>query len=581
MKSAKYTIQEKLGNIVQEIAGEEVEIKLDTPQDISHGDYSSNISLQLSKKLGKNPREVAEQIKSEYEKLEDTNVKNIEIAGPGFLNFFLSEEYLFKNLETIKEMKDEYGNSDRLAGKKVMVEFTDPNPLKEFHIGHLYSNTVGESISRLLEFQGADLWRVNYQGDVGLHIAKAIFGILSLWKLPIDDFTVEGNTHFESLVSEFENKQISEKAKFLGEAYAFGAREYENDEVNKNKINRLNKRIYEKDPDIYPFYEKARQWSLDYFETIYKRLGTKFKRYYFESEAGPIGIEIIKKHIGDIFEEEGGAVIFPKEKSGLHTRVFVNSLGLPTYEAKELGLAPTKHKDFPYDTSIVITGNEINEYFRVLLKALSFINPELSEKTKHISHGMVRLPSGKMSSRTGQVLTGEWLLDEVKKKLFESFPDMDSVVGEKLTVGAVKYALLKSSVGQDLTFSLEESINLHGNSGPYLQYAYARTQNVLEKSEPGNVSNNYEPNSEEQVLIRMLIHFSEIVERASLEYSPSVVCTYLFELAQSFSVFYEKHRISDAENEDAKNFRLLLTVGVGHVLKNGLCLLGISAPVKI
>ncbi|MGE5042369.1 MAG: arginine--tRNA ligase [Candidatus Levyibacteriota bacterium] len=586
MESPRDHIGAKLKKIVTDLKFEKPPT-IKEIDDSRFGDYFSNVAMQAFKLvkaniegtylhtdygLARDPLDMAEKIKNAFG--EDEIVSKIEVAKPGFINFYLSQKSLVENLNLILQQKENFGQSAILRNMKVMVEFTDPNPLKEFHIGHLYSNAVGESIARLTESQGAEVWRANYQGDVGMHVAKALWGIM----------------HHELKMEEAEGKPLLERAKFLGEAYALGAKAYEEDEAAKQEIVSLNKKVYEKDPEVYPLYEKARQWSLDYFETIYQRLGTTFKRYYFESEAGPVGMEIVKEHIGDVFQEEGGAVIFPKEKSGLHTRVFINSLGLPTYEAKELGLAPTKYKDFPYDLSIIITGNEINEYFKVLLKALSLIRPELAEKTKHLSHGMVRLPSGKMSSRTGDVITGEWLLQETKQKLEEAYPDMAQDVAEKLAVGAVKYALLKGTIGQDITFSFEESINLHGNSGPYVQYTHARTQSVLEKAggtwQVASGQENYTPHAtsyqqEELDLLRMLVHFPEIVEESAEKFSPNHVCTYLFELSQAFNLFYEKHRVLNAENDEAKNFRIALTAGVGHVLKNGLHLLGIQAPQKI
>ncbi|MFI5265690.1 MAG: arginine--tRNA ligase, partial [Candidatus Levyibacteriota bacterium] len=478
---------------------------------------------------------------------------------------------LTSNLSSILEQKEKFGQSEVLKNKKVMVEFTDPNPLKEFHIGHLYSNAVGEALSRLFESQGAEVWRVCYQGDVGLHVAKALWGINS--KLKSQNAKLE----------EIEKKPLPVRAKFLGEAYALGAAAY-TDEKTKEEIIELNKKVYEKDPEIFPLYEKAKQWSLDYFETIYKTLGTKFVKYYFESEAGPLGKQIVEEHMGDIFRKENGAVIFPKEKSGLHTRVFINSLGLPTYEAKELGLAPKKYADFPYDTSIIVTGNEINEYFKVLLKALSLIKPDLAQKTKHVSHGMVKLPGGKMSSRTGDVITGDRLISETKSKIKETYEGTSESLLSEIAVGAIKYTLLKSHIGADIVFDLNESINLHGNSGPYLQYAYARTQSILGKAqginrEPSTV--NRELAIEELDLLRTLVQFPEVVQRAQLEFAPSYICTYLFDLTQKFSLFYEKHRVINAENEEIRDFRLILVAGVGQVLKNGLTLLGIKSPEKI
>ena len=298
------------------------------PENLEHGDYSTNVALVLAKQLGKNPREVAESI---IGKLEIENWKfldKVEVAGPGFVNFFLSKEYLLEELKRIAKEKDRYG-----AGKekrKIIVEFTDPNPFKEFHIGHLYSNTAGESLCRLFEATGAVVKRANYQGDVGLHVAKAILGMTLLANgMPKKKTT------------------LLEKVKWLGRCYALGSA----DGVEVGDLERINKAVYEKsDKNINKLYEVGREWSLQYFENIYKRLGTEFNYYYFESKVGNMGAKIVGEGLKKgVFERSEGAVIFPGEKYGLHSRVFINSQGLPTYEAKELGLAPTKYKDFKYD----------------------------------------------------------------------------------------------------------------------------------------------------------------------------------------------------------------------------------------
>ncbi|PIZ97426.1 MAG: arginine--tRNA ligase [Candidatus Levybacteria bacterium CG_4_10_14_0_2_um_filter_36_16] len=568
MMDIKEHIAGKLKAILTELKFEGVpEIKIsDNPE---HGDYYTNLAMRLAKQSGKNPLEIAEELKLKIENLKLKILDRVEAVKPGFINFWVSEKYLLENLSSIVDKKEEFGKGSLFTSKKVMVEFTDPNPLKEFHIGHLYSNAVGESLARLFESQSAEVWRVCYQGDVGLHVAKALYGILN---------------HSEGIKS-FEDKPLSVRAKFLGETYAEGAKAYENDEDAKKEIESLNKKVYEKDASIFPLYEIAKGWSLEYFETIYQKLGTKFKRYYFESEAGVVGLKIVKQHIGDIFAEDKGSVIFPKEKSGLHTRVFVNSLGLPTYEAKELGLAPTKYKDFPYDLSVIVTGNEINEYFKVLLKALSLIEPSLAAKTKHISHGMVRLPSGKMSSRTGDIIAGDALIDEVENRIQKSYPDVTKEVISKIAVCAVKYALLKSNIGGDITFSFEESINLNGNSGPYLQYTYVRTQSVLGKAKNNNFQFsilNFQLNEEELNVLRLLSIYQQIALEAAEKYSPNLVANYLFELSQKFNLFYQKHSIlTPEEGKEIRDFRLSLTSAVGQVLKNGLQLLGIETVEKM
>lgn len=632
MTDIKQEIIDSLKKVLVELGVDGVEPQLEVPSDPKNGDYSTNIALQVFgdsrfkiKDLGiKNPLELAEKISTILKSyfINHKSLDRIEAIHPGFINFYLSKDTLLKTLlflchpeldsgspasrqasSNVREipgqarndmgiLDSKVGHTDpslgSMHGKKVVVEFTDPNPFKEFHIGHLYSNTIGEALSRLIESTGAQVRRVNYQGDVGLHVAKALYG-LPFVVIPdlIRDlerpFGEMLNQVQHDIIDSLEAKSLPERIKVLGEAYAFGSKVYEEDETAKKEINDINKKVYEKDSGIMDLYSKGRQWSLEYFETIYQRLGTKFDGYYYESEVAEGGIKTVSDHIKDgIFVASDGAVIFRGKNYGLHNRVFINSLGLPTYEAKELGLAFAKYQDYPYDLSIVITGNEINEYFRVLLHALSLIDPVLAEKTKHISHGMVRLPSGKMSSRTGTIISGEWLLDEAKKRISEAYKDMDQETAEQVAVGAVKYSLLKSGIGKDIEFGFEESIGFEGNSGPYLQYTYVRTQSVLQKAgeieKIDLVSTNYDLENEEILLLRTLHQYQEIVDKSVHSFSPSILCGYLFQLAHQFNLFYAQHSILESDN---KNFRLALTRVVGKVLKDGLHLLGIPTPTRM
>lgn len=588
-----------------------------------HGDYTTNIAMILWGKQNKeqrvsqnikSPLELAEKIVECYKTDGALYFDKVEAAPPGFINFWLSKKELSKQLSEALKAGGNYGMTKSAAKKKVIVEFTDPNPFKEFHIGHLFSNIVGESISRLLEANGMLVKRANYQGDVGMHVAKSIWGMKKILKEWGEELEDQGR------------KPLKTRVSFLGLSYSTGAKAFEESENVKKEITALNAEIYEKKNQIKE-YKLGKKWSLEYFEEIYKRLGTKFDFYYFESEVGEVGIKIVQEYLKKgVFEESEGAIIFPGKKLGLHNRVFINSLGLPTYEAKELGLAFVKYKEFAYAESIIVTGNEINDYFKVLLAALKEIAPELEVKTKHISHGMVRMPGGKISSRLGNVLLAEWLLDQAKDKakgliegssrgkigltrplvlhpetaqkegLYRGEPpskkdfekEIDEIT-EAVGIGAIKYSLLKQNIGQDINFKFEESITLEGNSGPYLQYTYARAKSVLRKLQGVNhksqnnrklETENWNLENEELTLLRTLYKFPEVVEKAAGNYSPNLICSYLFDLAQKFNLFYQKHPILKAEDKQ-RDFRLGLTRVVGQVIKNGLYLLGLSAPEKM
>lgn len=562
------------------------DFSVEVPENPAHGDYATNIALVVAKLAKERPLAVAAPIAQKLSALPSPLIARAEVAGPGFVNVFLRETHLWGELSSVLQAGEIQSRLDRWEEKKVMVEFTDPNPFKEFHIGHLYSNTVGESLSRILEAAGAVVKRTNYQGDVGLHVAKAVWGM----QRRMVSTAVS--------LAELEGKSLEERMQFLGQAYADGARAFDTDERAKEEIVELNKKIFALDAAVADLYTKGREWSLEYFERIYQRLGTKFDFYYFERDVGKVGANLVREQLArGVFEESEGAVVFPGEKYGLHRRVFINSEGLPTYEAKELGLAPTKYRDFPYDLSIIVTGSEIVDYFKVLIAALKEINPVLGGKTLHIAHGMVRLARGKMSSRSGEVVRAEDLLNEVKDRvraIMEALespvaPERRPEVAERIAVGAVKYSLLRSSIGQDVIFDVDTSLSLAGDSGPYLQYTHARFKSILRKSAELTRNRNAEQTRnlstpgitldgvEHRLLVTML-RLPETIEDALKDYTPNTLANYLYGLARQANEFYHSHPVLQELDETKRSFRIALVMGVALTLAKGLDLLGIAAP---
>ena len=544
------------------------DVLLVRPKELSHGDYATGVALQYAKQAGTSPLRLAEKIVAGLPKL--NGVKSVEVAAPGFINFHLTPNAINSVLEQAIADGEAWGKNESQKSLRVMVEYTDPNPFKEFHIGHLMSNAIGESISRLIEYSGAEVKRANYQGDVGPHVAKAIYA--------------------RTYPSDVDNGVP------WGVAYKMGNDLYESDPSHKKAVDEINKKIYNKiDPEIDKLYEAGRKESLAQFEIIYGKLGMEprkqsgnerfFDHYFFESETAPFGKRVVEEH-PEIFEKSDGAIVYKgDEKKGLHTRVFINSKGLPTYEAKELGLAKKKYDTYSYDKSIVITGNEVNDYFRVLLDAMSKVYPELAAKTVHISHGMMRFADGKMSSRTGNVVTALGLLQELfdvaKERAKESRADDHEKLAHDVALAGVKYQILRQASGKDIIFDREHALSLDGDSGPYLQYAHARAHAVVERSKSQGVTflgaqgDTLEPND----VSRLVTRFPEVVLYAANELEPHLLVNYLILLAGAFNSWYAQVHILDG-SKDAPH-KVAIVDAVRATLKNGLWLLGISAPEKM
>ncbi len=555
------TLKNIVSDALENVGLVSAQIDFEHPSDISHGDYSTNVAMLLAKDAGKSPRNIAEDIVRNIKV--NSDIEKVEIAGPGFINFYLSRTFFRDSIRGVLLKNDDWGKNEMFKSKNVLVEYTQPNPFKPFHIGHLMSNTIGESISRLYEFTGANVRRANYQGDVGLHVAKALWG---LQKIGGDPSNIED----------------------IGRAYVEGNKAYEDDESARNEIVKYNTLVYEHADKITENYKIGRKVSLEHFEELYKILGTKFDYYFFESESTLPGRALVKEGLArGIFEESEGAVVFKGEKYGLHTRVFLNKQGITTYEAKELGLAQLKLDKWDFDISITTTAVEQEEYFKVVYKALSLLKPNIESKLKHISHGMMSLSGGdKMSSRKGNVITGESLIKEMRKladgKVSErNLTDKEKEeIAEAVSISAIKYSILKQRTGKNISFNKEKALSFEGDSGPYLQYAYTRSVSVLEKAKKEGLSVGTELAPSETIHIeKILYRFPEIVRRSQEENEPHYITTYLIELASAWNSWYAVEKIMD--DSLIGQYKLAIAKAFSITMKNGLWLLGIKAPNKM
>lgn len=607
-------IEQLIDAVVKALYGElEVKINLVQAPKETGADFATNIAMSLARVLKRNPWEIATEIVGELEK-SDLGLK-IDLAKPGFMNIKMGDEFYKEELGQFESKFLEKISSDEYLGQTVICEFSDPNPFKILHVGHLYTSMVGDAISRLVEFAGGRVIRANFGGDVGLHVAKNLYALMKHTDEIKDEMTAD------------------EKAELMSRTYVEGSSAYEEDEKAKNKIIEINKQIYgiveageegiaeledlieskkvvqestgkeEQLLKLAKVYFWGRRASYQYFEDFYRRIGVKFDRYYPESVVVNKGLAVVKEQLKKgVYEKSDGAVVFNGEKYGLHTRVFINQNGLPTYEAKDIGLIFTKWEDYHFNKSIVITGNDIIDYMKVVLKSVEQYAPELVERTLHLTHGQVKLPGKeKMSSRKGNFLKAVEVINEMRQELELMQEEISSKRGEregqaqgrekervdeKVLFGAIRYAFLKYKIGGDLIFDKRESVSMAGNSGPYLQYAAVRAQKVLSKflefqargSSKKVVQDEWRLGDYEKALVKKIMQYKGVLTEAVKELSPSKLCTYLYEIAQEFSRFYEHAQVIGSGLEVERGRIVLVYL---KILTHGLGLLGIEVPEKM
>ena len=552
----RYAIEEALRAALEAAGASGTSFSIEYPPAETGADYATNAALAAAKALGKSPREVAKELLSKLRSLlSSSEVEKIDVAGPGFINFTLARGVFAR---TVSEAGGEgWGDNVLYKGKIVLVEYTSPNLFKPLHIGNLVGNILGESLARLFEAGGAEVKRLNYPSDIGLTVAKGVWG-LAKHKLNADD--------------------IAE----LGKAYVLGNEAYESGS-SKEEIEEINRALYEGvNAEWSALRAKGVETSRRHLDELCERLGTTFDKEFFESESGPLGRDIVREHVGRAFEGSGRAVGYRGEQDGFHTRVFLNSQGLPTYEAKEVGLFKLKSEAYPhFEISVTVTGSEQKAFFEVVFAAIRKTFPEKTKdkELRHVANGFLRLTTGKMSSRKGNVITGESLLADLEAEARERGRrelKNAAAVGEMVAVAAAKYAVLRQGSGKDITFDPEQSLSLEGDSGPYIQYAHMRSASILSKAkEDGVAAGVSKPTAEAPHVEKLLVRFPEAVLRAAKEYEPHYVAQYLLELASAFNSWYASERVLGTPEAP---YKLAVVEATANTLKRGLELLGCKAP---
>lgn len=568
---------------IEDITG----LKLEPTENSAFGDYSSNSALNKE-----NPRKYAEKL---VKKLQSNSmllelVEKIELAGPGFINFWLRKDILINNLIHIDREKEKYGFSKVNNGQVWEIEHTSPNPNKAMHLGHLRNNVTGMAIANIAEATGVKVVRDCVDNNRGIAIAKLMWGYLKFGRK--DGKNITDISYWLKHQDEWQTPDDLQirPDRFVDNFYVKGSLDFDMDKSVEERVRQMVIDWESEEPNNRALWKKVLEYSYSGQELTLKRLGNRWDKVWRESDHYKQGKELVELGLKKgIFKKSNGAIVTDLSKYSLPDTVVIKKDGTALYITQDLALTKLKKETFNADKLFWVIGPEQSLAMKQMFAVCEQLGIGKIEDFIHLAYGYMSIKGqGKMSSRLGNVVYIDDLLDLAKdrvknimdKSLF-SQKDLDKI-SEMVGVGAVKYSILKVGRLQDIAFDINESVSIEGNSGPYIQYTIARCNSVLNKARSFNLEiGNWEVESEELLILRILIKFREVLIESANKYSPNLLCNYLYDLSQKFNSFYNKYRILEAETKESKVFRLFLTKAVGQVLKNGLKLLGIESPEKM
>jgi arginyl-tRNA synthetase len=544
--------------------------------------------LKASKK---SPEQTAEDLgsffKQNLEEVTDFNVVK------GFLNLEISSAHWINMLNKINHTKDFGFIEPSEKSPLVMIEYSSPNTNKPLHLGHIRNNLLGFSLGNIMKANGNRVVKTNIVNDRGIHICKSMLA----WEIWGNGVTPEtSGTKGDHLVGDFYVKFDKEYKKEIKDLVANGMTE---DEAKikapiMTKAQEMLRKWEEGDPQVRSVWSMMNSWVYEGFDKTYKKLGVDFDKIYYESETYLEGKEKVEEGLakGIFYKREDGSVWADLTGEGLDEKLLLRADGTSVYMTQDIGTAKLRYEDFPIDKMIYVVGNEQNYHFQVLAILLSKLGFEWGKDLVHFSYGMVELPEGKMKSREGTVVDADDLVEEMEKTSLETSLELGKLencseeevkdISQKIALAALKYFILKVDPRKNMTFNPKESIDFNGNTGPFIQYTYARIQSVLRKAEelhillPEHLSLSLQLSEKELNVIQLMNDFPEIVKQAGTEYSPSIVANYVYELVKEYNQFYHDFSILKEENSDLQKFRLFLSKNIGNIIKNSLYLLGIE-----
>ena len=515
-------------------------------------------------------------------------------AVQGFLNLCIAQSYWIEQLQAIAE-NTEYGQLSRGEGEKplMMVEYSSPNTNKPLHLGHVRNNLLGYSIAKIQEANGWNVVKTNIVNDRGIHICKSMLAWLKFGngETPetsgkkgdhlIGDYYVRFDVEYKAQIKELMTQGMDEEtakkeAPLIKEAQAMLVKWEQND------------------PEVRALWQKMNEWVYAGFDETYAQMGVSFDKIYYESDTYLVGKGEVERGLakGDFYRREDGSVWADLAQNGLDEKLLLRADGTSVYMTQDIGTAKLRFEDYPIDKMVYVVGNEQEYHFKVLSILLDRLGFPFGKELVHFSYGMVELPNGKMKSREGTVVDADDLMaqmiadaKEISKDKVNTLPDITEAEANEIArvvgLGALKYFILKVDPRKNMLFNPEESIDFNGNTGPFIQYTYARIQSVLRKAgeQPAVSPNNLIALSpKELTLIQRLVDYPAAVRQAGDEFSPAVIANYAYALACDFNSFYHDHSILNEADADKRALRLMLSQTVAKVIKSAMALLGIEVP---
>ncbi|HVX93136.1 MAG TPA: arginine--tRNA ligase, partial [Candidatus Dojkabacteria bacterium] len=521
-------------------------------------------------------------------------VDKVEPAGPGFINISLDQN---SYKEILKTFDEHFGSSNVGQNKKIMIEFGQPNTHKALQLGHFKSAVTGLALSRMYANIGYNVIKANYFGDIGKHTACCMWGILKHFDVKYTELDEKKSEKIiEKIKKIYEKDGVDEVAMFLDKSYVTGRKAIKDDEEIAKEIAEINAKIYDSsDENLLKIYKYTRDLSIEHQDKAFKQLDVVFDRQYPESEIWKTGRDIVLNNTksetnpNGIFVKDQNAIIFPGKDYGLRTWVFLTSQGYPTYSGKDLGLAITKFKEHPdLELSIITTSVEQVEYFKGVIKAFELLNPQYTGKYTHVGFGWLLYEGKKMSSKTGKNVKYSDLIPEAKAIAKKKISDLKKYdeneidnIAEKIAIGGIKFAILSHELHKDINYNPESFLSFAGLSAPYVTYAYARANGILNNAKYSELKFEGDlkevlNEKEEMNLLKKINEFPNVAKNSGVNRTPHVICNYIFELSELFNQFYNSQNVLDEADAQKKESRLALVYITKEILKKGLYLLGIE-----